>query len=119
MKTTKLLLYSVLIGFLFFSACKKDEETQIDESQVLVEYLESADSPYGKDYVNSDMPSIIKASEVKTLNETGQVYIIDIRNEDDFNNGHIANAHLVALSDILTHIQGIDLTNYTKVAVVC
>jgi rhodanese-related sulfurtransferase len=118
MKTTKLLLYSILFAFLFFTACDKDDEA-VNESQVLVEYLESANSPLGKDYVNSDMPSIIAASEVKTLNETGQVYIIDIRSAADFAAGHIANAHNVAFADLLTHIAGVDLTNYTKVAVVC
>jgi len=119
MKTMKLLLYSVLISSLFITSCKKDEETKINESQVLVEFLESANSPLGKDYVNSDMPSIIGATEVKTLNETGQVYIIDIRSSADFDLGHIKNAHNVAVGDILTHIQGVDLTPYTKVAVVC
>jgi rhodanese-related sulfurtransferase len=120
MKTTKLLLYSLLAVLLFFTACKKDEETEtINESQVLTEYLESADSPLGKDYVNSDMPSIIAASDVKTLNETGQVYIIDIRSSADFELGHIENAHNVAFAELLTHIAGVDLTNYTKVALVC
>jgi rhodanese-related sulfurtransferase len=119
MKTMKLLLYSVLISSLFITSCKKDEETKINESQVLVEFMESANSPLGKDYVNSDMPSIIGATEVKTLNETGQVYIIDIRSSADFDLGHIKNAHNVAVGDILTHIQGVDLTPYTKVAVVC
>lgn len=120
MKTTKLLLYSILVGSLIFASCKKDEdEPQINESQVLVEYLESANSPLGKDYVNSDMPAIISATDVKTLNETGQVYIIDIRSATDFAAGHIANAHNVAFGDILTHIKGVDLTPYTKVAIVC
>lgn len=120
MKTTKLLLYSILVGSLIFASCKKDEdEPQVNESQVLVEYLESANSPLGKDYVNSDMPAIIGATEVKTLNETGQVYIIDIRSATDFAAGHIANAHNVTFGDILTHIKGVDLTPYTKVAIVC
>jgi rhodanese-related sulfurtransferase len=118
MKTTKLLIYSLLAAFLFLAACNKDEDP-INESLVLTEYLESADSPLGKDYVNSDMPSIMLASEVKTLNETGQVYIIDIRSAADFATGHIENAHNVLFADILTHIAGIDLTPYTKVAVVC
>jgi len=56
---------------------------------------------------------------LKTLNETNQVYIIDIRAAADFTLGHIKNAHNVLLKDILTHIAGVDLTNYTKVAVVC
>jgi len=56
---------------------------------------------------------------VKTLNETNQVYIIDIRAAADFAAGHIQNAHNVAVADILNHIKTVDLTPYTKVAIVC
>ncbi len=121
MKTnSKLLMLSVLFAFILVTSCKKDDaEPKINEAQVLVEYLESANSPLMKDYVSTDMPSIMAASEVKTLNTTNQVYIIDIRSAADFAAGHIANAHNVALADILTHIEGVDLTSYTKVAIVC
>lgn len=110
-------MMGVLAVAMMFTACKKEEV--INESQVLVEYLESANSPLMKDYVNTDMPSIMAASEVKTLNETNQIYIIDIRSAADFATGHIANAHNVAVADVLTHIKGVDLTPYTKVAIVC
>ncbi len=121
MKTfSKILMLSVLFAFILVTSCKKDEaEPKINEAQVLVEYLESANSPLMKDYVSTDMPSIMAASEVKTLNTTSQVYIIDIRTAVDFNAGHIANAHNVALADILTHIEALDLSTYTKVAIVC
>jgi rhodanese-related sulfurtransferase len=69
--------------------------------------------------VATDLPSIIAASEVQTLNATNQVYIIDIRTATDFAAGHIANAHNVAVADVLTHIKGVNLTSYSKVAVVC
>ncbi|MBL6944595.1 MAG: rhodanese-like domain-containing protein [Bacteroidales bacterium] len=69
--------------------------------------------------MNTDMPSITSATDVFTLNQTGQVYIIDIRSATDFATGHIANAHNVALGDILTHIEGVDLTPYQKVVIVC
>lgn len=114
----KFWMLSLLFAAFLLTSCEKDEEA-VNESQVLAEYLESADSPYGKDFVNTDMPTIMPASEVKTLNETGQVYIIDIRAAADFALGHIANAHNVALADIVTHIEGVDLTPYTKVAIVC
>jgi rhodanese-related sulfurtransferase len=117
MKKFRLLFIGVLAVAMIATSCKKDEA--INESQVLAEYLESTNSPLMKDYVNSDMPSIIAASEVKSLNETGQIYIIDIRSAADFATGHIANAHNVAFGDILTHIESVDLTPYTKVAVVC
>lgn len=122
MKNTKFLLLSLLVAFLFITSCSKDDEEttpQVNESEVLVNYLESTNSPLGKDFVNTDMPTIMPAVDVFTLNATGQVYIIDIRSAADFATGHIANAHNVALGDILTHIEGVDLSSYTKVAIVC
>jgi rhodanese-related sulfurtransferase len=119
MNKLKFWMLSILFAAFLITSCDKDEEEAVNESQVLAEYLESPDSPYGKDYVNTDMPTIMPASEVKTLNETGQVYIIDIRAEADFNTGHIANAHNVTLAGLVDHIAGIDLAPYTKVAIVC
>jgi len=118
MTKIKFLLLSMLFALFLVTSCSKDEEN-VNESQVLAEYLESTDSPLGKDFVNTDMPTIMPASEVKTLNETGQVYIIDLRAAADFATGHINNAHNVALADLVTHIEGVDLAPYTKVAIVC
>lgn len=118
MSKIKFLFLSLLILFVVATSCKKDED-KVNEAQVLVEYLESANSPAMKDFVNTDMPTIIAASEVKTLNGTNQVYIIDIRSAADFATGYIENAHNVAVADVLTHIKGVDLTPYTKVAIVC
>jgi len=114
----KFWMLSILFAAFLITSCDKDEE-KVNEAQVLAEYLESVDSPYGKDYVNTDMPTIMPASEVKTLNETGQVYIIDLRAEADFNTGHIANAHNVTLAGLVDHIAAVDLAPYTKVAIVC
>jgi rhodanese-related sulfurtransferase len=123
MKKVNLLLLGFLFAVLFVTSCKKDEEETpvpaVNESEVLATYLESTGSPSGKDYVNTDMPSIMAATEVKTLNETNQVYIIDIRSAADFALGHIVNAHNVAFADIVNHVKTIDMNAYTKVAVVC
>ena len=73
MKKIKLLLLSALFLGLLISCEDDKKDALVIESEVLAGYLESAESPLGKDYVNSDMPSIIKASEVKTLNEAGDV----------------------------------------------
>ncbi|MFC2106837.1 rhodanese-like domain-containing protein [Bacteroidota bacterium] len=125
MKQTKFLWYLLVFAIVFATACKKDDDNSssptptINESEVLVKYLESPNSPLGKDYVNSDMPSIMPASEVKTLNATGQVYIIDIRSDADFVLGHIENAVNVPFGDVLNHIKNVDLSAYSKVAIVC
>lgn len=113
-----------LLGFLFmglaFVSCEKDDDVNVtNEAEVLVEYLESANSPLQKDYVNSDLPSIMLASEVRTLNATGDVYIVDLRKAADFDAGHIPNAHNVELGDILTHLNNADLSEIDKIAMVC
>jgi len=120
MKKHNLWLLGLLLAFVFVTSCKKDDDDPaVNESEVLVNYLESSDSPLGKDYVSTDLPSIIAASEVKTLNETGQIYIIDIRSAADLATGHIANAVNVTLAGIVDHVKGINMNNYTKVAIVC
>ncbi len=122
MKTLKLLLYSLLISSLVFTACNKDDddETPINEAQVLVEYLESSSSPYGKDYVNTDMPSIILAEAVHTDIITGaEIYLIDIRSEVDFLAGHIEGAVNVASGSVLDHIQSEGLAMDDKIVIIC
>jgi rhodanese-related sulfurtransferase len=122
MKKSRLLMLSILFAIFLVTSCKKDDEEvipQINESETLANYLESTGSPSGKDYVNTDMPSLITATDVKTLNETNQVYIIDVRSSADFALGHIQNAHNVAFADLLTHLKSVNLTTYTKVAIVC
>ena len=119
MSKIKFLSLGLLFLVLLATSCKKDEETKVNEAQVLVEYLESTDSPSGKDFVNTDMPAMITATDLKTLNLTDQVYIIDIRSAADFALGHIENANNVAVADVITHIKSVNLDTYTKVAVVC
>ncbi len=123
MKQIKFLLYALFFMAFAVTSCDNEDEVppveEINESEVLVNYLESTGSPLGKDFVATDLPTIMAASELKTLNETGKVYIMDIRSATDFAAGHIKNAKNVAVADVLTHIKGVTLTNYDKVAVVC
>ena len=123
MKQIKFLLYALFFMAFAVTSCDNEDEVppvvEINESEVLVNYLESTSSPLGKDFVATDMPTIIAASEVKTLNETGKIYLMDIRSATDFAAGHIKNAKNVAVADVLTHIKGVNLTSYDKVAVIC
>ena len=118
MKNLKYLVLSTLCFALLLSSCKKDP-IPVNEAQVLVEYLESVESPLMKDYVSTDMPAIISASDVKILNEVGNVYIIDIRAAADFDAGHIENAVNVSSTELFTHVDNMDLSSYDKVAIVC
>ncbi|MFN8206039.1 MAG: rhodanese-like domain-containing protein [Bacteroidales bacterium] len=117
MKNAKLfLLPLVLFAFTLVSCNKEEDKPKVNESEVLATYLASPESPLMKDFVNTDMPTIMPASEVKTLNETGQVYIMDIRSAADFALGHIPNAKNVVLANVAAHLDSVDLTPYTKVA---
>lgn len=120
---SRIWILGILLSMLFVTACNKDEDENVDpqvsESETLVKFLESTDSPYMKDYVNTDMPSIMPASEVKTLSATGDVYIIDIRSADDFAAGHIEGAHNVTVANLLGHVEGINTDDYAKVSIVC
>jgi rhodanese-related sulfurtransferase len=120
-KLNYLVFMGILVGFLFTTSCKKDDEPtpQINESEVLATFLESAESPYGKDYVNTDMSSITSAADVYQLSLTGQVYIIDIRAAADFASGHIEDAVNIPLGQVLDHIKTINHESYEKVVVVC
>lgn len=120
-KFSYLILLGLVSSFLMFSSCKKDSDdpVAINESEVLATFLESTDSPLGKDFVNTDMPTLIAASDVRSLQLTNQIYIMDIRGAADFAAGHIEGAVNVAYADIITHIKAKDLTPYTKVALVC
>lgn len=102
MKTTKTWMLAIL--FLAFMAVSCDkEEDPINEAQLLIEYLESAE---GGNYVANGMPAIKTAEQVKTLNTVGTNYIIDIRSAADYAKGHVKNAVNVPATDVLTHLEG-------------
>lgn len=112
------MLAILFISFIALSF-NKEEEKPSNEARVLVEYLESVNSPLGLYYVNTTMPAITSATDVKTLMATHSVYIIDIRPAADFADGHIEGAVNVAPGDVLSHVEGINTEDYNKVVIVC
>lgn len=88
---------------------------KIDESAVLVEYLESADSPVDVAALNK----LITAADLNNLVLAGNPYIIDIRGEEYNTIGHIEGAVHVPAADVLSHLDAMDVTAYDKVVVVC
>ena len=116
MKTTKMWLLAIL--FLAFAATScSDDPDPINEAQVLAEYLESPDG--GGDYANTAMGAYVAADGVKALMATGGVYIIDIRQADAFATGHVEGANNVAAADVISHLDGMDVSGYDKVAIIC
>lgn len=125
MKNTKFLWYFVLFAFLFTTACNKDEDEptpapQVNESEVLASYLESTSSPYGKDYVNTDMASIVSTEAVHNdIVASTPMTMIDIRSGDDFAIGHIDNAINVASGEVLNYVKTEGLAMDEKIIVIC
>ena len=123
MKNTKFLWYFIAFAILFVTGCKDDEEpapTPINEAEVLATYLESPDSPLGKYYVNTDLPSIILAEAVHADVIAGkEMSIIDIRSDADFALGYIDGAVNVAAGDVLTYVMDEGLAKADKIVVVC
>ena len=119
MKTTKIWMLAILFLALFSVSCDNEDPPAINEAEVLIEYLESTSSPYGKYYVNTDMPALKLASHVKAQMATGNVYLIDIRKADDWAAGHIAGSVNMPAGDVLTHLEGEDLSGYGEIAIVC
>jgi rhodanese-related sulfurtransferase len=109
-------MVAILFLALFAVSCNKEEDP-VNEAQVLVEYLESAD---GGNYAATAMPAIVSAEHVKTLNTTGGNYIIDIRSAADFALGHIENAVNVPSKDVLTYLEGTtDDDSKDEINIVC
>lgn len=78
----------------------------VEESTVLAEYLESADSPVDV----ASLPKYITASDLKQLVVTDGAYIIDLRSSADFTGiGHIEGAHNVAASEVFSHLESADI----------
>ncbi len=125
MKNTKFLWYFILFAFLFTTACSKDDEetpapTPVNESQVLATFLESTNSPLGKDYVNTDLPSIILAEAVHNDIVAGtEIFMLDIRSGDDFGLGHIDGAVNVASGEVLNYVKTEGLAMDAKIVVIC
>ncbi|MCX7880062.1 MAG: rhodanese-like domain-containing protein [Ignavibacteria bacterium] len=113
-------ILSIVLLLLFVISCSEDtSEPTVPEAEVLAKFLESTESPYGKDYVNTDLPSIVDAATLKTDLEAGKAYVIDVRAAADFAQGRIKGAKNVAISDIVNHIKTVEVSKYDKIVIVC
>lgn len=109
-------ILSIFLALLFIVSCSEDKTTEpaIEEAKLAIEYLEA-----NGDYVNTTLPALVTASELKTLVETGKAYVIDLRAAADFQKGHIKGAKNIALADLITHLNTVDFSKYDKIALVC
>lgn len=117
------LFYLLLVLPILFVGCKKDENPtgptqQINEAQVLAEYLEA-----NGDYLNTAAPAITTADQLNTdlLTKPDKVHVIDIRSQADYETkGHIKGAVRVDLKNIVTYMKGLaNATSYEKIVIAC
>lgn len=93
----------------------QDKTQQVDEFNLLMNHIEQTG-----DFINSDrVPSMIEPSVVhENLDEN--IHVIDLRNEQDFKNGHIPGAENVKMSDLLNYFENvISPTSYSHIIMVC
>ena len=110
MLVSRLMMIAILMGGLFFTSCDKEEG--VNESKVLIEYLES-----GIDPVN--MGVIKTADKIQPDLVTGDVYVIDIRAKAAYDAGQLPVAVNKATIQLLDHFATTDLSSYEYVALVC
>lgn len=120
MNLRKLYYLMLILPLLFFYTGCSDDTTEapvaVDESKVLVEYLEGTDGGF----INTAAPAMITASDVMTNITTGaDQYVIDIRSATDYANGHIKNAVNVLVKDIVSHYEANNLSSKAVVVVAC
>lgn len=105
----KYLIYTILFAFvatISFTGCKYDDTCDCsgDESvayNTLTSYLKSE---------NMDLSYVIGSKDAGTFfamaaptdGDLSEKWIMDLRGDEDFNGGHITDAHKVAFADILT-----------------
>lgn len=112
MKNLKFLVVSILAVSLVMVSCNKT----VEESVMLAEYLESADSPIDV----AGIAAYTTAEAVQGMVATQSAYIIDVRSQGDYDTlGHIAGAVNVPLGEVVTHLEGVDLSGYEKVVIAC
>lgn len=124
MKNTKFLWYLLVFALLFATSCSKDDDAEtpatVNESEVLVKFLESTDSPLGKDFVNSDMPTMIGADVVyQDITAGADIMVFDIRSADDFAAGHINGAINKAAGEVLGYLESEGIAKDKKIVVAC
>jgi len=112
MSKIKFWVLSILTVSFLLTSCGES----VDEAAVLVEFIESADSPINAEAI----PKYIVASDVQPLLATQSAYVIDVRSADDFNSiGHIPGAVNVPAGDVISHLDGMDVSAYDKIVITC
>jgi len=119
MTKTKVWMLAILLISFFVVSCEKDDPVEVDEAKVLIEWLESTNSPYGKYYVNTDLGAYTLAEQLHGMLAADKAYVIDIRKKVDYDAGHIEGAVNMPAADVADHIDTEDLSAYDDIVIAC
>jgi len=106
---------NLMLGMFAISVLLVSCGETVDESMVLAEYMESADSPIDVTSINK----LISAEALQQKVVAGNPYIIDIRGDEYTSIGHIEGAVQVAATSVIAHLDAMDVTAYDDIVIVC
>ncbi len=111
MSRIKFWMLSIFVVSLLITSCGKST----DETVMLVDFLESVDSPIN----TTKIAEYIVAKDLQPLLATNAAYVIDIRDQTTFDAGHIKGAVRIDEKSVISHLDGMDVSGYDKVVIVC
>jgi len=126
MKQNYLFVFTALILAVFISCNTNNsnklkdkssiDTTQVNEFEVLVNYLEN-----NNNYINSDdFPSIISTQEVLENIGNNKYLILDLREKEAFSLEHIEASINVQMNELIQYFDSkIDYQEYEKIIIVC
>ncbi len=123
MKQIKLYLPLLIVVLLIFVSCSNNSTSDkkeivveaaidVNESELLIDFIQKSG-----DFINTKrMPTIIKAIDV--YDNLSEYFIIDIRNHDDYLDGHIKGAVNVSVKELIDYMYSkANPGNYEKVII--
>lgn len=116
---TRTKVWMLAIAALTFTmvSCDNDEDPEINEAEVLIEYMEDPGSPaanYGNSGLAIQAPSATHAGLA-----AGKVLAIDIRSDTDFAAAHIEGAVNLTAGAVRDYLDTEDLSAYDEIHIVC
>lgn len=120
---SKVWMLAILIIPFFAVSCDEDDPDpdpiEVDEAELLINWMESTDNPAGKYYVNTDMGEYTTATKLVELMAADKAYVIDIRDQAKYDAGHVPGAVNMSEAEVAGHLDVTDLTAYSDIVLAC
>ncbi len=115
MKSVFIILYLSTIFSCNYQHEQDEAQAANNDFDVLLAYLEE-----GRNYINSnDMPSILNAAQVYNM-LSNNILVIDIREKEEFDNGHIRNSVNIKPAGLLDYFENVIAPDgFETIVIVC